>query len=185
MRKCRICKQPYEPRNSLQSVCSPACAVAYARWHEQKRTKELKAMTRRQRQDIKTHAELVREAQVAFNAWIRERDIDRPCISCGTAGRVQWHAGHYRTTKAAPELRFHPLNCHKQCAQCNNHKSGNLIEYRINLVGRIGQEAVEWLEGPHEPAKWSRDELVAMKKEFLRKARELKRKRESVPGTAT
>jgi hypothetical protein len=33
---------------------------------------------------------------------------------------------------------------------------------------------VEWLEGPHEPQKWSIDDLKAIKAEYSRKARELK-----------
>ena len=75
---------------------------------------------------------------------------------------------------AAPELRFNLLNIHKQCAPCNNHKSGNAIEYRIRLVAKIGLDAVEWLEGKHEPLKLTVDEIKAMLAEFRAKVRELK-----------
>jgi len=69
------------------------------------------------------------------------------------------HAGHYRSVGAHPELRFEPDNCHAQCAQCNNFMSGNLLNYRANLLNKIGQERVEWLEGPHKKSKLSIPEL--------------------------
>ena len=116
------------------------------------------------------------EAQAAFNKWIRLRDAHLPCISCGRHHQGQYHAGHYRTVGANPELRFEPLNVHKQCAPCNNHKSGNIVEYRINLVSRIGQDAVDWLEGPHEPKRYTVDQLREIKREYTRKAREIERK---------
>ncbi|MBF3208519.1 recombination protein NinG, partial [Pseudomonas aeruginosa] len=68
-----------------------------------------------------------------------------------------------------------PLNVHKQCAPCNNHKSGDIVNYRINLVRKIGAENVEWLEGPHEPLKLTIDEIKALKAQFRAWVRELKR----------
>ncbi|WP_258530002.1 recombination protein NinG [Pseudomonas aeruginosa] len=62
----------------------------------------------------------------------------------------QYHAGHYRSVGSHPELRFDEDNVHKQCAPCNNHKSGDVVNYRINLVAKIGAAAVARLEGPHE-----------------------------------
>lgn len=96
-------------------------------------------------------------------------------MSCGRHHDGQYHAGHYRTVAASPELRFEPLNVHKQCAPCNNHKSGDIVNYRIELVKRIGAEAVEWLEGPHEPKKYTVEQLKAMTAEYRAKTRELKR----------
>ncbi|RUM32065.1 MAG: hypothetical protein DSY42_01725, partial [Aquifex sp.] len=103
-----------------------------------------------------------------FNRYIRERDKNETCISCGRVPKKR-NAGHYRSVGACPELRFEPLNVNLQCEHCNTFKSGNAIEYRINLVKKIGLERVEWLEGPHEPAKWSIDEIKAIKKEYADK----------------
>jgi len=79
-----------------------------------------------------------------------------------------WDAGHFRSVGAAPEIRFEPLNCHKQCKSCNGTtiRNGSRIyvttferqetvhkRYRANLIERIGLEQVEWLEGPHPPLK--------------------------------
>jgi hypothetical protein len=63
------------------------------------------------------------------------------------------HAGHYLPKGSNGNLRWNEDNCHKQCATCNNHLSGNLLQYRKTLVKKIGIDKVEWLEGPHEIAK--------------------------------
>jgi hypothetical protein len=84
------------------------------------------------------------------------------------------NAGHYRSTAAAPELRFHLDNIHKQCEQCNTSKSSNAVEYRIALVKKIGVEKVEWLEGPHEPKRYRVEELKAMQFEFKQRIKEIK-----------
>ena len=115
----------------------------------------------------------LKKAQAAFNAYIRARDAGRPCISCGRHHEGQYHAGHYRTVGANPELRFEEANCHKQCSVCNNHLSGNLINYRIGLIGKIGQESVDWLEGPHEPKKYLIEDLKAIEKTYKEKIKNL------------
>jgi hypothetical protein len=58
--------------------------------------------------------------------------------------------------------------------------SGNLINYRINLAKKIGVDLVEWLEGPHEPKKYTIEQLREIKATYSRKARELKNKYEIV-----
>jgi hypothetical protein len=64
------------------------------------------------------------QAQQAFNAYIRARDADLPCISCGETNPPdlhggQWDCGHFKTVGANPELRFEERNAHKQCKSCN------------------------------------------------------------------
>lgn len=164
------------PRNSLQVACSPACALEVARSRKEKAEK---AEVRRRKEKIKTRRELLAEVQVAFNAYIRERDHDRPCISCGRVNAAKWDAGHYRSVGACPELRFHEDNCHRQCARpCNQDLSGNLIEYRKGLVARIGAERVEWLEGPHQPAHWSVEDLIGMRANYRAKAQRIRKGRD-------
>ena len=123
---------------------------------------------------IKSRADWAEEAQTAFNAWIRARDDGLPCISCGRHHQGQWHAGHYLSTGARPELRYTESNVHRQCAPCNTHLSGNAVLYRIGLVDRIGLDAVEWLEGPHQLPKWTADDYKAIRETYLAKLKELK-----------
>ena len=186
MKKCRACKEKFEPFNSLHVACSPGCALQVARKALNKDTKEKakeqRKWVREQKQRLKTKGEHTREAQQAFNAYIRERDRNRPCISCGTytpggdpRGGV-WDCSHYRSVGACPELRFEELNAHKGCKNCNRDKSGNIVEYRISLVQRLGQEAVGWLEGPHDPKRYTIDDLKAIKTKYRALKRDIKRK---------
>ena len=172
-KKCKVCWVQFEPTRPLQAACSIDCAIQLANKQKekkkQKETRELKAK-------LKSRADWLREAQAAFNAFIRERDKDLPCISCGRFHQGQWHAGHYRTVGACPELRFNELGCNKQCSVCNNHLSGNLVAYRKNLLIKIGQEKLEWLEGKHEPLKLTIEQIKEIKELYKRKLKELKGK---------
>lgn len=169
-RKCCICKiNP--PANPMAKVCSTACAIQLAQEERQKRERrEIKE----RRESMKTRSDWLREAQTAFNAFIRERDAPLPCISCGRHHQGAHDAGHYRSVGAMPALRFHEDNCHKQCVPCNQHKSGNILEYRLGLLARIGLERVAFLEGPHEATKYSIDDAKGIKALYKAKLKELK-----------
>lgn len=176
---CEHCKTKFQPARNFQSWCSADCAVEIAKAKQAKQkaqeaTKE-RVQHAKAKEAVKTKGQHAKEAQAAFNAFIRERDKDLPCISCGRHHQGQYHAGHYRSVGSSPELRFEPLNVHKQCAPCNNHKSGNVVEYRISLVKRIGVDEVEWLEGPHEPKRYSIEDLKAIKAEYRARLQDLKK----------
>lgn len=89
-----------------------------------------------------------REAQKSFNAFIRYRDKDMHCISCDKPSdwNGQWHCGHFKTVGARSDLRFEEANAAKQCSQCNNFLSGNIIEYKKELIKRIGVNVVSGLD---------------------------------------
>ena len=179
MKKCRVCRQPFEPRQPMAVVCSLECAKSLAvsirgKAEKQAAIKQRKS-DRERKEKLKSRSELAREAQQAFNQWVRLRDADKPCISCGRHHEGQYHAGHYLSVGARPELRYEPLNVWLQCAPCNTYLSGNAVLFRQALVREIGLERVEWLEGPHQAKKYTADELRAIKTEYAAKARELKR----------
>jgi hypothetical protein len=135
--------------------------------------KEKRAAHRDYKEKIKTRGDWTREAQTAFNAFIRARDSLQPCISCDRHHNGQYHAGHYRSVGSAAHLRFNELNVHKQCAPCNNHLSGNLISYRVNLIKKIGINSVEELEQDNKTTKWSIDYIKSIKKIYKAKLKEL------------
>lgn len=180
-KKCRNanCRAKFTPARPLQIVCSMTCALAVAdvqrvRAQKEKDRKE-RAERRAARARVKPKAEYMKEAQAAFNAWVRERDRLLPCISCDRHHQGKYDAGHYRTVGSNPALRFEPLNCHKQCVPCNQHKSGDIVNYRLNLVRRIGTEAVDWLEGSHPPKRYTIEELQAIKAHYRALVRHLQR----------
>ena len=173
-RKCRVCKSDFQPVRCLQQTCSFDCEVKLGLIHaERSKAKREKAeriaeiaSTKILREKLKTKRDWMKEAQAAFNAYRRELFRDEPCISCGRYHSGQYHAGHYMSTGAHPELRFEEINVWKQCQPCNTHLSGNLINYRKALINRIGVEKVDWLEGYHEPKKYSIDDLKSIAKEY-------------------
>jgi hypothetical protein len=176
VKTCAVCGKEFIPFLPLATVCGPVCAgrkVKAARKAE-------KADIKRRKEAIKTIPVLLREAQTAFNSWVRGRDHDQPCISCGApppdlsklhGGR---DAGHYRSVGSAPHLRFHEDNCNAQCVRCNQFASGRVVDYRIGLIARIGAARVEALESNNAVHKWSRDELIAIKTEYRAKLKALK-----------
>lgn len=182
-KRCPTYRVMFTPARSSQAVCGEIeCAIAYGKSEKGRAIsgKALADMDRREikvrKEKLKSRAEHLKDTQHAFNAWIRQRDIGQPCISCGTSADVQYCAGHYRTTAAAPELRFEPLNVHLQCNRnCNMGKSGNLLGYRPGLIKKIGIESVEWLEGPHEPKKYTVDNLKALTAHYRALTKELKK----------
>jgi len=178
-KKCKSCRAEFIPSRPLQSACGVPCAIALTNAGKEKARKAKESKERAEhrvaKEKVKSKGEYAKEAQAIFNSWIRLRDHGLPCISCGTMANVQYAAGHYRTVASCPELRFEPLNVHLQCNRnCNMAKSGSILEYRIELVKRIGQEKVDWLEGPHEPKRYTIEDLKAIKAHYRAKVRELK-----------
>ncbi|MGY3644159.1 recombination protein NinG [Pseudomonas sp. PK-RTE-24] len=189
--KPKKCKNPacgisFPPQRLGQAVCSPKCALAMAPANTEKARKAIAQRDRREiqvrKEKLKSRADHLREAQAAVNEYVRLRDAHLPCISCDSMPNdndlitgSRWDAGHYRSVGACPELRFEPLNIHRQCVKCNRNLSGNAVEYRIRLVLRIGAETVAWLEGPHEPRKHTVEEIKTIKAEYRAKTRELKK----------
>jgi DNA repair exonuclease SbcCD ATPase subunit len=158
-----------------KGYCSVKCLAdhtAQKRVETQERKERKKLAEAKER--VKTRSQWQKEAQAAFNAYIRERDKDLPCVSCGRHHDGQYHAGHYRTTASAPQLRFDERNVWKQCAPCNNHLSGNIANYRPELIKRIGLEQVEDIENNSELKRWTIEELKQIKAKYKAKLKELK-----------
>lgn len=192
------CGKPFMTEKPMQVVCGPYCGVARARDKvAAKRAREAVVVAKLERQKhredkerIKTLNEHKSDTQDAFNAWVRERDFDLPCVSCGETNPPQkvggkWDAGHFLSRGARPDLRFNPDNCFKQCKSCNGgggrfkHKERTVSQdYEIELVKRIGIDRVEILKGPPVSARWTVEELNVMKKQFRADTRALVKLRE-------
>jgi hypothetical protein len=173
---CAICREKFMPFSTLAKVCGTTCAIE---WAKRQRVKAEKKQTREWRKTNMTRGDLLKKAQTEFNRFIRLRDHDKPCISCdtietGTEGKGgRWDCSHYRSVGSAPELRFEELNAHRACKKCNQHLSGNIVEYRARLIVRIGPEKLAWLEGPHPVQKYSRDDLREIADKYRAAANQL------------
>jgi len=180
MAKCAVCKTKFKPKySSLQKTCGINCAIEYAQAQNRKAVerqrkaieKQQRHETREAKEQLKTRRDYLKETQSVCNSYIRERDKLEGCISCDKPAnwQGQWHASHYRPTGNCGALRYHEMNIHKSCSECNNHKSGNLVEYRIKLIQKIGLKNVEWLESQNDPYKWDVDDVKEIKAYFKAK----------------
>lgn len=114
-----------------------------------------------------TLPKLLEKTQKIVNAWIRERDKDQPCISCGRYNELQ--AGHYVPVRGGSFLRFHPANINGECQHCNGFDQFHLVGYRKNLIKKVGIEMVEYLEANRNTVKkWTREELIRICLDFSR-----------------
>lgn len=125
----------------------------------------------------KSVPELLKISEKHFNAYIRARDSKDgyfKCISCGKVKDTdKMHAGHFMP-KTYSATRFNTDNVNGQCAACNTHKHGNLILYRQNLIQKIGEEKVAWVEAiARTRVKWDRYTLISIILEFKQKIKEL------------
>ena len=183
-KRCKWCRGDFFPARPMQKVCAPACAHALTNAENAKKAAKAKALEAKQdrakRIALKTIPELKKDAQIAFNAYIRARDrlAGHACICCGRPldwGRLGGavDAGHYRSTGSADHLRFREDNCHAQRSDCNRFGAGRAVDYRIGLLSRIGRDRLEALETDNAPHKWTRTELIAIRDEYRAKTRAL------------
>lgn len=183
VKKCAnpTCGSEFVPARLGQKVCSPKCGIAIAPVNDAVVRKALADIGRKAlsaaKERVKQKGQWMREAQQAFNAWVRARDAALGCVSCDKPATWsgQWHASHFRSVGSSPEHRFNPLNVHKACSVCNNHLSGNILGFTPELIRRIGNEAFEALMGPSEPKRYTIEDLKAIKAEYRAKIKELKR----------
>ena len=210
-KKCKRCGEYRDAESGVQLpagfFCSKEHAIEHGLEASRKRTERLLAKAvRAQAAEAKSAAKRDRErkmavkplsywmarAQTQFNKFIRARDIELPCVSCGaTESEVEsqqgwkvggaWDCGHYLSVGSHPELRFEQDNAARQCKSCNggsgnysrkNHQTAK--DYRAELIKRIGLERVEWLEGPHEPKRYTIEDLKELSKYYKAELKKLK-----------
>lgn len=176
-KKCDVCKEPFIKRQSMQVVCGVACSIKHAEMKRlkeaAKREQEERKKTRVQREALKSRQQWLKETQAEFNKFCRLRDDKDPCISCGRFHQGSYDAGHYRSVGAQPAIRFHEDNCHKQCVPCNQHKAGNVVEYRIRLLQKIGPERLAFLEQDHAAVKYTIEDAKRIKALYKDKTKQL------------
>ena len=125
-----------------------------------------------------TTGKLLKKLQPIFNKYIRLRDIDKPCISCGKyVDFDNTDSGHFYAKSGYSGLRFDEDNAHKECRYCNRYDESHLIGYTENLKGRIGEEDYNALKQRAEDyklngVKWNRAELEELVEYYKNKLKE-------------
>lgn len=185
-RRCTNCKKKVPSVDALigglRAFCSFDCMRAYTSSDrgqdaiKAQKEKEVRSDLRRIREKHKSKGQWMREAQAAFNSYVRWRDRNDPCISCSKHVRGDLYggnidAGHYlsRGSSAGHYLRFNLWNTHAQCVACNRYKNGAVGDYRVGLIWKIGHDKVEWLENNNHHVDYSVEYLKRIKSIFTRK----------------
>lgn len=195
-RKCTVCREWFYPARSEQYVCSYECACVHGkaandaakaekqRKEKKRRQEEEKADRKRMRERriaLKTKPQWRKEAQDAFNRYVRLRDAGKPCISCGRMPDQKFggtmDCGHYRTRGAAAHLAFNLFNTAAQCVYCNRDRAGAQKAFEKGLIERIGAERVEDLNNNNTVRKFDITYFQRIKSIFTRRARQLEKRR--------
>ena len=184
-RRCKICREKFTPAFDNIRWCCPEHGAQFGVQElERKREKQASDKAKKDRIEwrkrkaaVKPLSHWIQMTQRAYNDWRREHllSLGYSCISCGTGDSFSWHAGHYRTTASAPQLRFTDDNVWLQCFSCNVHKSGNIEPYRIALVELISESRIQWLENNNEIHRYTREELEGIRAAARANLRTLKK----------
>lgn len=128
---------------------------------------EIAKNTRKEQNTLKS---LLINVRMQLHSYIRERDKQKPCISCGGQWNDTFQAGHFYKAELYSNLKFDKDNIHGQCQGCNLFNDGNESGFRVGLINRYGKEFLDSLdvkaqEYKKESFKWDIEELKRIKKE--------------------
>jgi len=121
------------------------------------------------REKLKTLGKFESEAKTEFQRYIRKRDAELPCISCGTMTTDLWDGGHFKKAELYSGVIFDEMNCHKQCRKCNRFLGGNELNFREGLVVRYGEAYVLEIEqraAQLRVYKYNKDQLKEIREKY-------------------
>ena len=168
--RCKNCKEKFEPVRFNQKYCfNKMCVDA---WIQEAKVKDWKKTKAKMKNDLLTIQDYIKLAQQTFNKYIRLRDKGNVCISCQKIPKKE-NAGHFYNANNHYNVRFDENNVHLQCEHCNTFLSGNLINYRENLLKKIGAEEFNVLEGKSKVTrKFTKEELKEIIETYKKKIKE-------------
>ena len=173
MSRCKNCKEKFEPKTFLQKYCfKDECIKVFVEKNKEKVWKE----------KVKKHKESEKEtwlklARVTCHTYVRLRDKDKGCISCGKPLQPKnTDAGHMWSSGNHSYLRYNEFNINGQCSRpCNKDKAGDINNYRINFIKRYSQELLDSLDQEAKREKrYSIDDLKEVIEYYKKKTKELK-----------
>lgn len=166
-KKCVNCKERSRNEDMLQTPnkqwwCNADCMAQYSnkkyqkvkqvkRYHEtvskNKEVKDQKLKYKAKKKELITRSAWYQKLQVVVNRYVKRRDIDKACCTCGTCGdHLKYDAGHYIAVGKNIDLRFELTNIHLQCSiKCNVFGRGMPVEYGEFIKAVYGEGHYNWL----------------------------------------
>lgn len=170
MKTCKRCNEQFTAYRTTDKYCYVCSKTEQALKNLAKIKKE---KVRKAKEELLTTSDYIKLAQQVFNKWIRIRDKDQNCISCGSQLGRKYDAGHFWSAGSHSNVRFNENNVHAQCVACNQHKHGNLIAYQKGLIAKIGEENYAELEyRAHITHFWDKEELKELIKIYKKKIKD-------------
>lgn len=170
MKNCKRCNEQFTAYRTTDKYCYVCAKTEQALKNLAKIKKD---KVKKAKEDLLTTSDYLKLAQQVFNKWIRLRDADQDCISCGQKLGSKYDAGHFWSAGGHANVRFNENNVHAQCVSCNQHKHGNLLEYRKGLISKIGHHNYTLLsDEAYKTRKWEKDELKELIKIYKKKIKD-------------
>jgi hypothetical protein len=158
-RKCRHCKDYFDPQDGIIVPVGFYCSYEHMREHTRPKAKAIYIKRERVAKKAKekvlmTRTQWYKKLQSVVNQYIvHVRDKDKGCFTCGTESQsIKYDCGHYihAGRGGADRRRFIEMNLHKQCSmQCNQHGGGMPEVYAQRITETYGFDKLEWLKGVH------------------------------------
>jgi hypothetical protein len=173
--RCKHCQIKFDVKWFNQKYCmqTEQCIESAKNYAVDEVMKTIKKGWRERKVKLKEQTKKItdyeNEAKKSFQLWIRQRDKDLQCISCGVKNTELWDGGHFFKAELFSGLIFDERNCHKQCRKCNRFLNGNELQYRKGLIERYGEPFVSELESisdANRVYKYSKTELIEIKNKY-------------------
>lgn len=121
-----------------------------------------------------TVSKVKKQAWSAFSLYIRTRDLEEGCFTCGRKIPLKKaQAGHWIPGRH-PSVLFDPRNCHLQDFYCNIQLKGNPVVYYDKMLATYGKEVCEELKTLDKQIhQFKVFELIAIKEEYEAKLKDL------------
>ena len=171
MKACKRCNEQFTAYRTTDKYCYVCSKTEQALKNLAKIKKD---KVKKAKEDLLTTSDYLKLAQQVFNKWVNLRDKDLPCVSCGKVINGRVNASHFYNANNHHNLRFNEDNVHSSCITCNQFLSGNLLEYRMRLIEKIGQKRFNYLEENRSVVrKWTKDELKDLITEYKKKIKDI------------
>lgn len=189
-RRCKVCRERFEPKWSNQVVClNDSCVLEFHKLNREKNIEKLKKAERKESRSVieamkeknKTHSDYQKELQPLINKITALIDKETNCICCNKpiTDLNRSNAGHRFAVGGNNSLRFNLHNIHQNGVCCNKWKNGNPDGYDDGLIRVYGKEYFEYvkwqLKGLYTEVKLTKDELIECKFKALKIVGRLKK----------
>lgn len=142
-KRCQNCKENFEvfPYNQRERFCSFACAVEF----EKKNKTPGKKFTKLNNKSKTPFAQLVNEAIEKAAEWVRIRDKEKGCITCGKKVTCSMHLYDKSTFPWMAALARAQFGGCFDCNRRDKEEQGFKDFFKLMVSDRVGMEEFKYI----------------------------------------